>query len=152
MSALKERINQEMKAALLGGDRFRGDVLRNLKAVILNEEVAQNKREEGLADAEIEKLIAREVKKRQESVALYKQNDRKDLADTEEQELAILKDYLPEQLSEDDLMKITEEVIADMGEVSPQQMGQVIGAVKAKVGSAADGAIIAQVVKQALTK
>lgn len=152
MSALKERINQEMKAALLGGDRFRGDVLRNFKAVILNEEVALGKRDEGLSDAEIEKLIAREVKKRQESIALYRQNNRDDLAETEEQELVVLKDYLPEQLSEGELLKITEEIVSGMGEVSSQQMGQVIGAVKARVGSAADGAVVAKVVKQVLTK
>ena len=65
--ALKEQITAEMKAALLGGDRFVGETLRNLKAAILNEEVAQGKRERGLSDQEIETVIAREVKKRAES-------------------------------------------------------------------------------------
>ena len=64
MSALKARITDEMKAALLGGNRFRGDVLRNVKAAILNEEVSLGKRDEGLNDAEVEKVLAREVKKR----------------------------------------------------------------------------------------
>ena len=64
--ALKEQINDEMKAALLGGNRFVGETLRNLKAAILNEEVATGKRDEGLSDADIEKVIAREVKKLQE--------------------------------------------------------------------------------------
>ena len=62
--ALKERIAEEMKAALLGGDRFVGETLRNLKAAVLNEEVATGKREEGLSDEEIEKVVAKEVKKR----------------------------------------------------------------------------------------
>ena len=84
MSALKQRISDEQKAAFLGGNRFRGEVLRDLLAAILNEEVAQMKRDEGLSDEETEKVIAREVKKRIESAQLYRQNDRIDLAEPEE--------------------------------------------------------------------
>ena len=138
-----------MKAALLGGDRFRGDVLRNLKAAILNEEVAAGKREEGLADTEIEKVIAREVKKRSESIKLYEANDRPELAQVEKDELAVLQDYLPEQMGEAELTSLVETVIADMA-AGPQQMGQVIGAVKAKAGNTADGAMIATIVKNKL--
>ena len=69
---LKERINDEMKAALLGGNRFVGETLRNLRAAILDVEVAEGKREAGLSDEEIEKVIAREVKKRNESARLYR--------------------------------------------------------------------------------
>lgn len=152
MSALAERISSEMKAALLGGDRFRGDVLRNLRAAILNEEVAQMKRDEGLNDAEIEKVIAREVKKRQESVSLYRQNGRDDLAEPEEKELEVLQEFLPEQLSEAEIEQVIDEIISDMGDVSMQQMGQVIGAAKSKLGNSADGATIAKIVKQKLTK
>lgn len=152
MSALAERISSEMKAALLGGDRFRGDVLRNLRAAILNEEVAQMKRDEGLNDAEIEKVIAREVKKRQESVSLYRQNGRDDLAEPEEKELEVLQEFLPEQLSEAEIEQVIDEIISDMGDVSMQQMGQVIGAARSKLGNSADGATIAKIVKQKLTK
>lgn len=152
MSALKQRITDEMKAALLGGDRFRGDVLRNFKAVILNEEVALGKRDEGLADTEIEKLIAKEVKKRQESIELYRHNNREDLAEIEDKELAILKEFMPEQMSDDEIRQIANSVVAEIGEVTMQQMGQVIGAVKSKAGNAADGATVAKIVKEVLTK
>ena len=154
MSALKERITSEMKAALLSGDRFRGDVLRNLKAAILNEEVSLGKREDGLDDAEIEKVVAREVKKRVESADLYRKNDRAELAEPEEKEAEILREFLPEQLGEAEISKIVEEVIAiaGMNDVSIQKMGQVIGAVKSKVGNAADGALVAKIVKEKLTK
>ena len=138
-----------MTAALLGGNRFRGDVLRNLKAAILNEEVAAGKRDEGLADAEIEKVIAREVKKRSESIKLYEANDRPELAQVEKDELAVLQGYLPEQMGEAELTSLVETVIADMA-AGPQQMGQVIGAVKAKAGNTADGAMIATIVKNKL--
>lgn len=149
--ALKEQIRNDMKAALLGGSRFEGDTLRNLMAAILNEEVATNKREEGLDDAAIEQLIAREVKKRRESITMYQQNDRADLAENEQNEIAVLEKYLPEMLSEDDIRAKVDEVVAAMGDVTPQQMGQVIGAVKSQLGTAADGAVIAKVVKEKLT-
>ena len=99
MSALKERITSEMKAALLSGDRFRGDVLRNLKAAILNEEVSLGKREDGLDDSEIEKVVAREVKKRVESADLYRKNDRAELAEPEEKEAEILREFCQSNLA-----------------------------------------------------
>ena len=152
MSALKARITDEMKAALLGGNRFRGDVLRNVKAAILNEEVSLGKRDEGLDDAEVEKVLAREVKKRVESAELYRSNGRAELAEPEEQEAEILREFLPEQLSEAELVAIVEDVVASMDDVSMQKMGQVIGVVKQKVGNAADGALVAKIVKEKLTK
>ena len=150
--ALKELINDKMKAALLSGDRFVGETLRNLKAAILNEEVATGKRDEGLADIEVEKVVAREVKKRHESAKLYRDNDRPELAEPEEKEAEILQQFLPEQLSEAELMSIVEEKVAQLGASSPQAMGQVIGAVKAQVGNKADGALIAAIVKTTLSK
>ena len=75
--ALKARIKDEMKAALLSGDRFVGETLRNLTAAILDEEVKLGKRDEGLSDEEIEKVVAREVKKRNESAKIYRNKDRR---------------------------------------------------------------------------
>lgn len=148
--ALKEQISDEMKAALLGGNRFVGETLRNLKAAILNEEVAQGKRDEGLSDADIEKVIAREAKKRVESAKVYRDNNRPELAEPEEQELVILQQYLPKQMTEDELRAIVKEKIAELGATSPVMMGQVIGAVKQAAGNTADGAVVAQIVKQEL--
>ncbi len=150
--ALKEQINDEMKAALLGGDRFVGETLRNLKAAILNEEVALGKRDEGLSDEQVEKVIAREVKKRGESARLYRDNDRPELAEPEEQEAEVLKKFLPEQLSEPELVAIIEQKIAELDASGPAAMGQVIGAVKAAVGNKADGATLAGLVKATLNK
>lgn len=148
--ALSEQIQNDMKAALLGGNRFEGDVLRNLKAAILNEEVAQGKRETGLDDAEVEKIIAREVKKRNESIRLYEENGRPELAEDEKKEMAVLSTYLPKQLSEDEIRDIAKLVIEEMDNVGPSMMGQVIGGVKTKAGNSADGATVARVVKDLL--
>jgi uncharacterized protein YqeY len=148
--ALKQRITDDLKAALLGGDRFVTDILRGLKAVILNEEVAQNRREDGLNDNEIEQAIAKEVKKRSESAALYEQGGRPELAENERKEAEVLKRYLPEQLSEVEIQAIVERVVCELGASGSSAMGQVIGAVKKEVGTSADGATVAKIVKQTL--
>lgn len=150
---LKDTIQNDMKAALLSGDsgnRFVGDTLRNLKAAILDEEVKQNKREEGLSEEDTEKIIAREVKKRHESKSVYEQNGRPDLAEIEHKEAEILAKYLPEQLSEDEIRNIVTAKIAELGVSGPQAMGQVIGAVKQQLGNTADGATLARIVKETL--
>ncbi len=148
--ALKAQLDNDIKTALLGGDRFRADVLRGLKAVILNEEVAKGLRETGLDDASIEQLIAREVKKRVDSAQQYEAAGRPELAETEKNEITILEVYLPEQLSEEDIKKTVVDIITTLGVSGPQAMGQVIGAVKGKLGNAADGATVARLVKEAL--
>lgn len=148
--ALAETIQNDLKAALLGGDRFRGEVLRNLKAAILSEEVAQNKRDEGLGDGEIEKIIAREVKKRAESIRLYEANGRPELAENEKLESSILEEYQPSQLSEAEVADVVSQTINEMGATGMQSMGLVIKAVKEKVGNTADGAVVARLVKEQL--
>ena len=148
--ALKEQINIDLKTALLGGNRFAGETLRGLKAVILNEEVAQNKRDSGLDDATIEQLIAREVKKRNESATIYDGAARPELAENERAEAKVLSAYLPSQLSESDINAVIVRVIGELGVSSPSGFGQVIGAVKKELGNTADGAIIAKLVKNAL--
>ena len=148
--SLKSQLDNDLKAALLGGDRFRAEVLRGLKAVILNEEVAQGKRDTGLDDATIEQLIAREVKKRLDSVNQYTDAGRPELAEAEKAEADVLQAYLPEQLSEAEIQATIDEVIAELGVSGMQAMGQVMAAVKGKLGNAADGATLARLVKQAL--
>ena len=144
----KDSLQNDLKAALLSGDRFAGEVLRGLKAAILNEEVAKQKRDTGLDDAEIEQVIAREVKKRRESIAMYEQNGRSDLAETEQRELAVLEKYLPEQLSDDDIRQLVRAEISAHEAVDRKAMGKIIGAVKSKTGTAADGQVIARIVKE----
>jgi len=149
--ALKQRIADDLKAALLGGDRFAAQTIRGLKAAILNEEVAQNKRDEGLTDNLIEQIIAKEIKKRNESAALYDQNMRQDSADIERREAEILSQYMPKQLSEAEIKTFVDAKINELGAKDIKMMGQVIGAVKAEVGNTADGSLISKIVKAALS-
>lgn len=148
--ALGERINNDLKAALLGGDRFGVQVLRGLRATILNEEVASGKRDTGLGDEVIEQLIAKEVKKRNESAEIYDGANRPELANDERLEAKIMSEYLPKQLSEDEIMIVVSRVIGDLNVSGNSAMGQAIGAVKKELGNTADGSIIARLVKNAL--
>ena len=148
--SLKEQINSDLKTALLGGDHFKCDTLRTIKAAILNEEVAQGKRQEGLDDSSIEQLIAKELKKRRESAEIYVKAGRNELADDENKEAEILAEYLPAQLSEAEILDAINKQIDELKVDNPSAMGQLIGAVKKQLGNSADGSVIARLVKQAL--
>jgi uncharacterized protein YqeY len=143
---LKERLTENIKTAMLAGDKPRVEVLRGMKAAILNEEVSKGVRDAGLPDEQIEQVLAREVKKRIEAAELYAKAGRQELADTENYQKGIIEEFLPQQLSDEELNEVVASVVAELGEGA--HMGQVIGAVKSKVGQSADGARIAAVVKQ----
>ncbi len=145
--SLKQTINDDLKAALKGGDRFVKQTLNSLRAAILNQEIAAGKREQGLNDAEIEQLITKEVKKRQDAKQIYAKNNRQELADNEQAEIDVLQKYLPEQLSEDEINQLIDQVIADNSlEKTAQNMGKIIGLVKKQTGASADGALVAKLV------
>jgi Uncharacterized conserved protein len=144
---LKEQINADLKTAMLARNAFETTVLRGLKASILDEEVKLGKREEGLSDAEIEMLVAREVKKRKEAASLLDE----ERAENELKEAEILSKYLPEMASEDEIRAAVKAEISVMGEVSIKQMGAIIGKMKAKFGNSADGAVLAKIVKEELS-
>ena len=147
---LKEQIDADLKTAMLARDAFRTDTLRGLKAAILNEEVAKGARETGLGDEVIEQLIAREAKKRDEAANLFEQGGNQESADKERAEKELLSAYLPEQLSEAEIQKLVDEAVAELQPEGMKDMGRVIGAVKAKAGNGADGALVAKLVKDSL--
>jgi uncharacterized protein len=147
---LEDRLEQDIKAALLARDSTTATTLRGLKAVLLNVKVAEGKRDSGLSDDEVIRVFAKEAKKRQESADMYKQGGSNERAEAELAEKAIIEGYLPAQLSEEEVIKIIDEVIAEIGASGQQVMGQVIGQVKAKVGASADGGMIARLVKEKL--
>ena len=147
---LEQKLEQDIKTALLAGDSQRVSVLRGLKATLLNVKVATGKRDSGLSDEEVLAAFAKESKKRQESAELYKQGGDQGRADAELAEKAIIDAYLPAQMSEAELGQLIDEVIKQSAASGPQAMGQVIGQVKAKAGATAEGAVIARLVKEKL--
>jgi uncharacterized protein YqeY len=147
---LEQQLEQDIKAALLARDSVKATTLRGLKATLLNEKVAQGKRESGLTDEEVYPILAKQAKQRQESADLFKQGGNQEKAEAELVEKAIIEAYLPQQLNETEIVKLIDQVIAQTGANGMQAMGQVIGAVKAKTGASADGSVIARLVKEKL--
>lgn len=149
---MQDKINQDLKQALLSGDKAKTETLRNLKSALQNEAIAQNARDTGLADDQIQKVLARESKKRQEAADLYKQGGSEDRASAELAEKAIIDLYLPEQMGEPEIAKLVDEEIAKVDQPTMQDMGRIIGAVRGRAGPTADGAIIARLVKEKLNQ
>jgi uncharacterized protein YqeY len=148
---LEQKLEQDIKSAMLSGNAQRVSVLRQVKSVLLNAKVASGKRESGLSDEEVLPILAKEAKKRQESADLYRQGGNQERADAELAEKAIIEEYLPAQLSEQEIIELVEKVIAEKDVTDMSSMGLVIGEVKKRAGPSADGGIIAGVVKEHLS-
>jgi uncharacterized protein YqeY len=147
---VQDKIDNDLKQAMLAGDKTKAETLRTLKSALQNEAIAQGARDSGLADAQAIKVLQREAKKRQEAAELYNRGGSEERADAELDEKTVIDSYLPEQISEEELAKMVDEQITATGAAGLQDMGKVIGAVKAKAGGAADGAVIAKLVKEKL--
>ena len=142
-------INQLIKEAMLTKDSVRLSSLRAIKSAFL---VAQTEKGAGvLDDAAKQKIIQKQVKQRKDAAAIYLEQNRQDLADDEMAQVAILKEFLPEQLSEDKIREVVTDVIAQVGAVSMADMGKVMGIVNQLLAGKADGKIIAQIVKSLLS-
>lgn len=152
MADLKAKIDKDFKLALLERDQLRISVLSGLRATILDEEIAQHKRQEGLADQSIEGLIIKEIKKRKESGDIYEKANRLELAKVERAEASFLEKYLPEQLDDVALEKIINEIINSFNDVTLKNMGQIISIVKTRVGNSVEPQRLAQLVKNKINK
>lgn len=151
MVSIKEDVSARLKAAMLNRDEFLTGVLRDLKAAILNEEIKQGKRDEGLSDDEVEKVIAKQVKQRDDSIEVYTAAGDKVRSEKEMAEREILAKFLPEPLSEDELRQVVKRVVTTGG-FTIKDMGRAIGDVKKEVGTHGDGSLIAKIVKELLTE
>lgn len=148
---LKDKIQADLKAAMLSGNTQRVDALKMLKTAITYKEVELGTRETGLSDEQIIEVLSKEFKKRGDAAAMYEQAGRSEQAAAEKFEQEVISEYLPKQASDDEIQSVIDEVTAGMSNVSTAQMGQVIGAVKAKLGQTADGSRVAALVKEKLS-
>ena len=149
MSALKDQIRADLKEAMKAKEKERTGTIRMLLAAIQTAETEGSKHE--VDDAEIQKIIAREIKKRRESADIYKTNGRDDLAEAELAEAGILEVYQPKQLDDQELAKLIDEAIAETGAESMAQMGQVMKTATAKAAGRADGKRLSEAVKARLS-
>lgn len=145
--ALKEKILNDMKEAMKNKDEIRLRVLRSIKTAIGYFEVEGEKRE--ATDEDVQKLILKEIKKRQESIEAYRQAGREDLAKAEEEELKILEEYAPKMLSKEEIKQIVSTVISELN-ATQKDFGKVMKEVMARIKGSADGKLVNEVVKELL--
>lgn len=144
---LRERVGADMRAAMKAREQARVDALRMVMAAIRNTEV---KRGHDLSDDEVLEVVAREAKRRRESIDAFGKGGRQDLVDKESAELVVLESYLPAALSDDELATLVDEAIAETGAGSPKEMGAVMNALMPKVRGRADGARVSALAKSRL--
>ena len=145
--AIKEKLLEDMKTAMKEKDSVRKDAVIMVRSAILQTE-KDNKIT--LDDQAIIEVIAKEVKKRKDSLPEYEKSNREDLISKLKTEIDILMKYLPEQMSEQEVEETVKQVITETGASSIKDMGKVMSAVQAKVKSRADGKLINQIVKKYL--
>jgi uncharacterized protein YqeY len=144
---LIDKLNDDLKQAMRGGDNIRRSVVRLVMAAIKNAEIA---RQTTLEDADILGIIAKEARQRQESIDAFKQGNRQDLVDREEKELAILQEYLPQQMSRDEIIEAARKIIEEVEASGPRDKGKVMPKLIAQLKGRADGREINAVVTELL--
>jgi uncharacterized protein YqeY len=146
---LKEQITEDMKSAMRAKEAERLGTIRLLLAAIKQREVDERI---SVDDAAIIAIIEKLIKQRKDSIEQFQKAGRTDLVDQESKELAILQAYMPAQLSAVEVQSAIQKVIADLGASGPQDMGKVIGALKAQLAGKADMGMVSGLVKAALAK
>jgi hypothetical protein len=146
---LKEKLQSDLTDAIRSRAEVKSGTIRMLLAAITNEEVS-GKSARVLNDAEIITVLSREAKKRREAVEAYVAAKRTDLADKEKAEGDVIAQYLPAQLSEDEIKKIITDAIAETGAAGPAGMGLVMKVLSPKIAGKADGGVVSGLVKEAL--
>jgi uncharacterized protein YqeY len=144
------KIERDLKAAMLAGDKDKVEVLRGLKTALQYEAVSVGSQDRSLSEETAQKVLAKESKKRQDTAEIYKNAGEQQRAETELAEKKIIDTFLPEQLSDEEIKKAVDEEIAKLGASSTADMGKVIGAVRQRLGAAANGSTIARLVKESL--
>lgn len=149
--SLKDIISEDIKAAMKAKDKLRLETVRSIKKVLLEKEVSlRPSGQDNLTEAQEIELLAQQAKQRRDSIEQYHQAGRDDLAQQEAQELAIIEEYLPEQLSDEEVNAIIEEIITQTGAKSAKDMGKVMGQAMQRLKGKAEGKKIQALVKEKL--
>lgn len=147
--SLKEKILEDIKSAMKAKEADRLSAIRFLQAAVKNKEIEL--RPHGITDPDILAVIKKLAKQRKDSITEFEKAGRTDLVDKEKFELTVLEEYLPKQLSADEVKKVVFEVIQSLGAKDIKQMGAVIKEVQARTAGAADGKTISELVKSQLS-
>lgn len=146
--SFEDKINGDIKTAMLAKDSKKLEVLRAIKNVVIILKTSP----EGISDDGIMKSIQKEVKKRKESADIFKQQNRTDLAEVELYQASVMETYLPQQMGEAEIKAELQKLIAQVGATSAADLGKVMGAASKAFAGKADNKIVSQLVKELLTK
>ena len=144
---LKEQIENDLKSSMKSGDNIVRGVLRMLSSDLKNVEINERKK---VSDEKIIEIIKKNIKSRKDSIEQYTKGNREDLADQEKKELKILEEYMPEQMSEDEVRKIVLDIISKSEAVSASDFGRVMGVVMKEIGNKADGNVVGGILREEL--
>jgi len=146
---LREKIHDDVKSAMRSGDTARRDTIRLLLAALKQREVDERKT---MSDTDVLGVIEKMIKQRRDSISQFEQGGRQDLADKEKQELALLQDYMPQAMGEDELAAAVVAAVAETGASGPANMGKVMAVLKPKLAERADMSKVSAAVKAQLTR
>lgn len=149
MTSLRERLRDDLKDAMRARDAVRRNTIRLVEAAIKNAEI--EKRGVELSEQDIQAILQRQVKQRQDSIEQYEQADRPDLADAERAEIAVIEVYLPQQLSRAEIETAARAAIEQLGATGPNDRGKVMGRLMSQLRGQADGATVNAVVSDLLS-
>ncbi|PCJ28844.1 MAG: glutamyl-tRNA amidotransferase [Flavobacteriales bacterium] len=147
---LSEQINQHIKASMLAREKDKLEALRAVKAAIMLEATKDGSNTE-ISDEVVLAIIQKLVKQRKDASAIFKEQNREDLAKDEDFQIEVLSAYLPEQMGEDEVRKVVQDTIAQVGAIGAQDIGKVMGPVMGKLKGKADGKLISTLVKEELS-
>lgn len=148
--SLEKQINDQLKTAMLAKDEKSLRALRAIKAAILLAKTSEGAGNEIKPEDEL-KLLQKLVKQRKDSLEIFRQQAREDLAKKEEEEIEVIEKFLPKQLSEEEVKTVLSGIIAELGAASPADLGKVMGVASKKLAGQADGKLIAALVKELLS-
>lgn len=147
-----ERLQEDLKAAMKSGDQTRLRTIRSLRAAMMEREIAMRQGEKGvLPDEEAMTILQKQAKQRRDSIEQFKQANREDLAEKEQEELEIIETYLPQQLSEEEIRKAVSVIISQVGASGPGDMGRVMGEAMTRLKGKADGRMVQAAAKELLS-
>ncbi len=146
--SLKDKLMEELKAAMKNKDKLRKSVIIMVRAAIKQYEIDNRS---DMDDNQIIEIISKQVKQKKDAIFEFEKGNRQDLVDEAKNEIDILMDYLPEQLSEEEIQNIVDETIKEVSPQGPKDMGKVMGALMPKITGKADGKIVSKLVKDSLS-
>ncbi|MFD2531154.1 GatB/YqeY domain-containing protein [Gracilimonas halophila] len=149
--SIQDKIIADIKEAMKAKNQDKLRVLRSLKAKLMEKEISERKDGEAkLSDEQAVEVLMKAAKQRKESIEQFEDGDRKDLAENEKKELALIEEYLPEMMDEDEVRKIVQEKIKALSASGPEHMGKVMGPLMGQLKGKAEGSLVSKIVKEEL--